>query len=915
MGLELLIQQNALAIKQLKDDAKQISDLPAYTTDLANNDLLIFSIDSSGQSVAVTFAKLLSQMQGVQSSVNITKQIILDSLGYIPEDASLKGAGNGYAPLVIGKIPTQFLPSYVDEIIEGTYIDANTFNDTASIPVVGGQAKIYQDTSTGNAKSGFQFRWSGTIFSEIQKSAGTTDTVVEGINNLYFTNSRVLNTLITGLNLANTDSITSADTVLSALGKLQAQLVFNYNSSEDKLPKGTYVGTADDVIDYAIAQDAITLQSAKDYADGLNDTTVDHTYLTIPAMIAAQNEQLMDDLIKVIDAGADSRITGKAYYFYNGTTAGTIDDYHLLSNSEVTTLTGQAVIDALGYTPEPLNVPPIADTKVKVYNLDGSVSYEDYGVGTAVERTRKEVSNTTQYTLIAADYTDFYLDFTANLGQTIALNINTGIIPANGQAQIISSGNNFIVPTAGTGITFIKPPQTNLKTVGKGSWLGIIETTTADSLSINGSLESVGVGGRLLSKPFNYTGGLQEFTLPVPILEIYSVLVGNSSLQRTQYTYTGSKVTITDTLTVGAVIEINYKSNEIPPAGDTTAPTTPTNLANPSKTDTTSDLTWTASTDEVGVVSYNVYKDAVLYSNVASNSGQVTGLTASTAYSFTVSALDAAGNQSAQSTALSVTTNAATAALLLDDYPNAKLAYSFRKLRTAYAGAAIRVRRGTDNVEQDINFLNGVLDTAALLSFIGSGNGFVHTVYDQSGNGINWVNASTVAGSQPTIVSSGALVLKNSKPVMLSTTASTNLSSISFSITSELSTDFTVITNTNAISMTGFFLPGEKSYGILQSGGTTATFSTGIGTVSTFFNGGLFTGNRDALYTSVSPALSLLSFTNIDLRPYTQILLDQISAPVVFPPNHFAEKIIYDSDQEVNRVAIQNNINAFYGIY
>jgi len=160
---------------------------------------------------------------------------------------------------------------------------------------------------------------------------------------------------------------------------------------------------------------------------------------------------------------------------------------------------------ALEFSKEPLNVPPIADLKVKVFNSDDSYTYEDYGVGIAVERTRKEVSNTTQYTLIAADYTDFYLDFTADLGQTIALNINTGIIPANGQAQIISSGNNFIVPTARTGITFIKPPETNLKTVGKGSWLGIIETTTADSLSINGSLESTAAGGGISDAPSDGT--------------------------------------------------------------------------------------------------------------------------------------------------------------------------------------------------------------------------------------------------------------------------------------------------------------------------------------------------------------------------------------------------------------------------
>jgi chitinase len=94
-------------------------------------------------------------------------------------------------------------------------------------------------------------------------------------------------------------------------------------------------------------------------------------------------------------------------------------------------------------------------------------------------------------------------------------------------------------------------------------------------------------------------------------------------------------------------------------AGDTTAPTSPTNLASPSKTSTTVNLTWTASTDNVGVTSYDVYRGGTnLAGNATGTSFTVSGLTASTAYSFTVKAKDAAGNISAASTALSVTTSA-----------------------------------------------------------------------------------------------------------------------------------------------------------------------------------------------------------------------------------------------------------------
>jgi hypothetical protein len=103
--------------------------------------------------------------------------------------------------------------------------------------------------------------------------------------------------------------------------------------------------------------------------------------------------------------------------------------------------------------------------------------------------------------------------------------------------------------------------------------------------------------------------------------------------------------------------------------------------------------------------------------------------------------------------------------LLLDTYSGAAVAYSVRKLRTAYSGAALRVRRSSDNAESDIGFVANQLDTASLLSFVGAGNGFVTTWYDQSGNGRN---ASTaIASYQPRIVNSGVLEINaNNKPAV-----------------------------------------------------------------------------------------------------------------------------------------------------
>ena len=117
---------------------------------------------------------------------------------------------------------------------------------------------------------------------------------------------------------------------------------------------------------------------------------------------------------------------------------------------------------------------------------------------------------------------------------------------------------------------------------------------------------------------------------------------------------------------------------------------------------------------------------------------------------------------------------------LLDYYPNAAAAYSVRKLRAAYTGSSIRVRRSSDNTEQDIGFSNGDLDTSALTSFCGSGDGFVTTWYDQSGNGYNVIQS--IAANQPQIVSSGVVLTENSKPCVNFTSTDKKLLSFNNSL-------------------------------------------------------------------------------------------------------------------------------------
>lgn len=93
------------------------------------------------------------------------------------------------------------------------------------------------------------------------------------------------------------------------------------------------------------------------------------------------------------------------------------------------------------------------------------------------------------------------------------------------------------------------------------------------------------------------------------------------------------------------------------PSGDTQAPTAPASLASTTKTSTSISLSWTASTDNVAVTGYDVYANSALKTTVSGTTATITGLTASTSYSIYVKAKDAAGNASASSNTISVTTN------------------------------------------------------------------------------------------------------------------------------------------------------------------------------------------------------------------------------------------------------------------
>lgn len=95
------------------------------------------------------------------------------------------------------------------------------------------------------------------------------------------------------------------------------------------------------------------------------------------------------------------------------------------------------------------------------------------------------------------------------------------------------------------------------------------------------------------------------------------------------------------------------------PSGDTTTPSSPRDLTASTSSQGHINLSWTASTDNVGVTGYEVYRDGTFLKSVTSTSTSDTGLSTTSQYCYTVLAYDAAGNKSTQSAQACATTDSA----------------------------------------------------------------------------------------------------------------------------------------------------------------------------------------------------------------------------------------------------------------
>ena len=256
---------------------------------------------------------------------------------------------------------------------------------------------------------------------------------------------------------------------------------------------------------------------------------------------------------------------------------------------------------------------------------------------------------------------------------------------------------------------------------------------------------------------------------------------------------------------------------------------------------------------------------------------------------------------------------------LLDTYSGAAAAYSVRRLSSTYASNLIRVRRSSDNTEQDIGYdANNVLDTASLLSFVGAGNGFVTTWYDQSGNANNATQSTAL--NQPQIVSSGALLTANSKPSMVLSTNSTALTlGSTISVAASNYNSFvgkkdgagTMLRALTSAAADGYKLMNtyDNKYYIYAKAGSYLVSNTADTTTSQILLTGMNVAGTMSIYKNGSVVATTLNSWN-----YTNSI-GVIGGGASGANFRLQEAVFYNSDQSSNRTGIESNINTYYTIY
>jgi len=192
------------------------------------------------------------------------------------------------------------------------------------------------------------------------------------------------------------------------------------------------------------------------------------------------------------------------------------------------------------------------------------------------------------------------------------------------------------------------------------------------------------------------------------------------------------------------------------------------------------------------------------------------------------------------------------------------------------------------------------------LAFAGTGDAFVKTWYDQSGNSNDATQTNTA--NQPRIVSSGAVEVENGKPIM---TRNSNNTSLNLTTLSGSSCSCWMVVKGSFTYNVALSVDNNEIWFMQQV--NTDSHTLGMGTPSYYINGSSFTGtSRTDLRTALQSSQSLINAFDLDL---SDAVWTRLGWQYSIPAYDMQEVLIWESNQSTNRTGIENNLNTFYSIY
>jgi hypothetical protein len=255
---------------------------------------------------------------------------------------------------------------------------------------------------------------------------------------------------------------------------------------------------------------------------------------------------------------------------------------------------------------------------------------------------------------------------------------------------------------------------------------------------------------------------------------------------------------------------------------------------------------------------------------------------------------------------------------LLDEVPdtgNEGVFIDFFKLSSTYSGPCIRVRRDSDNLEQDIGFNENYIDKTAITNFVGTSNGFIVKRYNQNGSGFDMKNP--IASSQPRIVNAGILNDDNGF-VFAEYATGSNIVLFTDDLNGKISSSTSFHLFKTNQSTRGALMAGNSSAGIYLGffeSGSLSGAEANSGDISYYKNSQLISPkSRGDLWNSfITNTNNLVSVLNAALGSWSAIYDDYNNNGVESPNKKFG-MFLYGINRDSERVEIETIIKNNYGI-